>query len=151
MSLEMQLHVVAALLRRGKSLDYLSTGLLLLSLLFGLVQLWIGSASLLMMVLVPCMVLTGALAKSQAFRVAFDADLFQHMADRPSQLSDRTQELDQVLADLKLQPAEKGGRNWALRTQGALRQLRLQVRYIVLQLLWLLGIIFIFPWLSFAQ
>ena len=73
------------------------------------------------------------------------------MADRPSQLNERTQELDQVLADLKLQPAEKGGCNWALRTQGALRQLRLQVRYIVLQLLWLLGIIFIFPWLSFAQ
>ncbi|CAM3361299.1 hypothetical protein BZK31_06290 [Pseudomonas floridensis] len=151
MSSEMQLHVVAALLRRGKSLDYLSTGLLLLSLLFGLVQLWINVANALTLMLIACMVLTGALAKSQAFRVAFDADLFQHMADRPSQLSDRTQELDQVLAELRLQPAQKAGRTWALRTQGALRQLRLQVRYIVLQLLWLLGVIFIFPWLSFAQ
>ncbi len=151
MSSEMQLHVVAALLRRGKSLDYLSTGLLLLSLLFGLMQLWAGSASVLMMMLLACMVLTGGLAKSQAFRVAFDADLFQHMADRPSQLSDRTHELDQVLADLRLQPIEKGGRPWGLRTQGALRQLRLQVRYIALQLLWLVAAIFIFPWLSFAQ
>ncbi|EPN40162.1 hypothetical protein A245_36584, partial [Pseudomonas syringae pv. actinidiae ICMP 19096] len=38
-----------------------------------------------------------------------------------------------------------------LRRQGALRQLRVQVGYIALQLFWLVGFIFLFPWLSFAQ
>ncbi|WP_122448621.1 hypothetical protein [Pseudomonas viridiflava] len=151
MSPHMHLLVTASLLRRGKSLDYLSTGLLLLSLAAGLAQLWITPLSALLAVWIVVMVLSGLLEKSKAFRVAFDADLFQIMASQPSQLADRTLELDQTLSELGLQPVDKGGRDWTLRRQGALRQLRVQVGYIALQLFWLVGFIFLFPWLSFAQ
>ncbi|MCD5995425.1 hypothetical protein KDX38_17380 [Pseudomonas sp. CDFA 602] len=151
MSSAMHLYVVASLLRRGKSLDNLSTGLLVLSLALGLTQFWITSdINPWFTMTIVAMVLTGMLEKSQAFRVAFDADLFQYMADHPSQLNDLTQELDQVLSDLRLQPVDKGGRDWDLRTQGALKQLRQQVWYIMLQLVWLVVMIIIFPWLYSA-
>jgi hypothetical protein len=148
---ETQLYVVASLLRRGKSLDNMSTGMLLLSLALGLTQLWITQTNLLLSIWVAVMVLTGVIAKFQALRVAFDADLFQRMADQPSRLKDLTQELDQTLSALGLLPVDNSNRPWDLRSQGALRQLRRQAVHVSLQLIWLLGIIFIFPWLSFAQ
>ena len=45
MPADMELQVVASLLRRGRSLDQLSTGLTLLGVLFGLAQLLLASIS----------------------------------------------------------------------------------------------------------
>lgn len=151
MSLEMQLHVVASLLRRGRSLDHLSTGITLLSLVLGLTQLWITPPSPLLMILVAAMVLIGLIEKYYAFRVAFDADLFQNLADDANQLNDRTVELDQALSALGLQPVDKQARSWALRSKGALKLLRQQVLFIALELILMLGAILIFPWLSFVH
>jgi len=147
MSHEMQLHIVASLLRRGRALDTLSTGVTLLSLALGLTQLWITPPSPLLMIMVSAVVLIGLIEKYYAFRVAFDADLFQNLADAANQLNERTIELDHALVLLRLQPVDKQARPWPLRSQGALKLLRQQVLFLALELMLLLGAILIFPWL----
>lgn len=151
MSVEMQLHIVASLLRRGRALDTLSTGVTLLSLALGLSQLWITPASPLLMLLVAALVVIGLIEKYYASRVAFDADLFQHLANDALELNARTAELDQALGVLGLQPVDKQPRSWALRSRGALKLLRQQVLFLALELLMMLTAIVFFPWLSLAH
>lgn len=151
MSLEMQLHVVASLLRRGRALDNLSTGVTLLGLALGLSQLWINTVSPLLLILVAAIVLIGLIEKYYAFRVAFDADLFQNIANDANQLNDRTVDLDHALTALGLLPVDKQARSWAVRSQGALKMLRQQVLFLALELVLMLGAILIFPWLPFVH
>jgi len=151
MSHEMQLHIVASLLRRGKALDNLSTGLTLLCVGFGLVQLLITVPNALLLVVVVIGVLLGILEKYYAIRVGFDADLFHMVASDPQWLSDRTSALDDALAQLGLGPVDKNTRSWASRSQGALKLLRQQLLFLAVQLLVLLSAIVIFPWLSFTS
>jgi hypothetical protein len=151
MSLEMQLHVVASLLRRGRALDNLSTGVMLLGLALGLSQLWINTVSPLLLILVAAIVLIGLIEKYYAFRVAFDADLFQNIANDANQLNDRTVDLDHALTTLGLLPVDKQTRSWAVRSQGALKLLRQQVLFFALELVLMLGAILIFPWLPFVH
>jgi hypothetical protein len=151
MSLEMQLHVVASLLRRGRALDNLSTGVMLLGLALGLSQLWINTVSPLLLILVAAIVLIGLIEKYYAFRVAFDADLFQNIANDANQLNDRTVDLDHALTTLGLLPVDKQTRSWAVRSQGALKLLRQQVLFLALELVLMLGAILIFPWLPFVH
>lgn len=147
----MQLHIVASLLRRGKTLDNLSTGLTLLSLGFGLIQLLITPTSPFLLILAMSCVIVGLIEKYYAFRVAFDADLFHILASDPQWPTDRTAALDAALSTLGLQPVDKAGRSWALRSQGALHLLRQQVLALIVQLVLLLGAIVIFPWLPFTS
>lgn len=151
MSHEMQLHIVASLLRRGKALDNLSTGLTLLCLGFGLIQLLITTTNALLLIVVVIGVLLGILEKYYALRVAFDGDLFHMVASDPQWLSDRTAALDDALGQLGLAPVDKTGRSWALRSQGALKLLRQQVLFLAVQLLVVLSAIVIFPWLSVSS
>lgn len=151
MSLEMQLHVVASLLRRGRALDNLSTGVMLLGLALGLSQLWINTVSPLLLILVAAIVLIGLIEKYYAFRVAFDADLFQNIANDANQLNDRTVDLDHALTTLGLLPVDKQARSWAVRSQGALKLLRQQVLFLALELVLMLGAILISPWLPFVH
>ena len=151
MSHEMQLHVVASLLRRGTALDNLSTGLTLLSLAFGLIQLLITGAQPFLLILAVSGVILGLLEKYYAIRVGFDADLFHMVASDPQWLSDRTAALDDALAQLGLAPVDKNTRSWASRSQGALKLLRQQLLFLAVQLLVLLSAIVIFPWLSFTS
>ena len=76
MPADMELQVVASLLRRGRSLDQLSTGLTLLGVLFGLAQLLMASVAPICLLLSLWMIVLGLLQKYWALRVAFDADLF---------------------------------------------------------------------------
>lgn len=151
MSHEMQLHIVASLLRRGKALDNLSTGLTLLCLGFGLIQLLITVPNALLLIVVVIGVLLGVLEKYYALRVAFDGDLFHRLASDPQWLSDRTAALDVALGQLGLAPVDKAGRSWALRSQGALKLLRQQILFLAVQLLVVLSAIVIFPWLSVSS
>ena len=151
MSHEMQLHIVASLLRRGKALDHLSTGLTLLCLGFGLIQLLITTPNALLLIVVVIGVLLGILEKYYALRVAFDGDLFRMVASDPQWLSGRTAALDDALGQLGLAPVDKTGRSWALRSQGALKLLRQQVLFLAVQLLVVLSAIVIFPWLSVSS
>ncbi len=151
MSHEMQLHIVASLLRRGKALDNLSTGLTLLCVGFGLVQLLITVPNALLLVVVVIGVLLGILQKYYAIRVGFDADLFHMVASDPQWLSDRTAAMDDALGQLGLAPVDKTARSWASRSQGALKLLRQQLLFLAVQLLVLLSAIVIFPWLSFTS
>lgn len=151
MSHEMQLHVVASLLRRGKALDNLSTGVTVVCLGFGLIQLLITGTTPFLLILATAGTVLGLIEKYYAFRVAFDADLFHIVASDPQWPTDRTAALDDALNKLGLQPLDKAGRPWALRSQGALRLLRQQVLFLAVQLLVLLSTIAIFPWLSFTS
>ena len=150
MATDMQLHAVASLLRRGRSLDQLSTGLSLLGVGLGLSPWWLATFSPWLLVLGIVLLVLGLLEKYWALRVAFDADLFQRVADDPQPLAQRTQALDQALHALGLQPAERAGRPWNERSRGALGLLRRQAWLLAIQVLLTLGFILASPWLAFA-
>lgn len=150
MSTEMQLYSVASLLRRGHALDQLSTGLTLLGALYGLGQYLLTSVTLGELLVSLALVLLGLVEKYLALRVAFDADLFQRVADAPTTLEHSTQALDQALSALGLQPAQRGGRPWDQRSRGALGLLRRQALLLAAQVLVILSVILVSPWLTFA-
>lgn len=150
MPTDLQLFSVAALLRRGKALDQLSTGLTLLGALLGLGQYLLGSVSLWGLLLSVTLLVLGLLEKYFALRVAFDAELFQATADSTAPVAERATALDQALAALGLQPAARGRRPWEPRIQGALALLRRQALLLAAQLLLTLGLILASPWLTFA-
>ncbi|CAM2873483.1 MULTISPECIES: hypothetical protein [Pseudomonas] len=146
MPADMQLQVVASLLRRGRSLDQLSTGLTLLGVLFGLAQWLMVSITPICLLLSLWMIILGLLQKYWALRVAFDADLFALMAKD----IERTGELDQTLQTLGLQPANRPSRPWTERRRGALKLLRKQAYLLGAQVLLTLAVILASPWLPFA-
>ncbi|TDF85631.1 hypothetical protein [Pseudomonas sp. H9] len=146
MSTDMQLYCVASLLRRGRSLDQFSTGLTLLGVALGLAPWWQGLYNPWVLSMGCALLVLGALQKYWAFRVAFDADLFQRMADSPSTLHDRTQALDQALAALRLQADNRGDRSWPERSRGALTLLRRQAMVLALQILLTLTGLLASPW-----
>ncbi|WLG22651.1 hypothetical protein PSH91_23480 [Pseudomonas sp. FP1154] len=147
---DMELHTVASLLRRGHSLDQLSTGLTLLAALLGLAQLLVGSVNPWLLLFSVVIFLLGVLQKYWAQRVAFDADLFQRMADSTQSLAERTYTLDQALTALGLQPVERSGRLWTERRHGALLLLRRQSLLLATQVVLTLGLILASPWLAFS-
>jgi len=148
MAAEMHLQLLASLLRRGRSLDGLSSGLTLLALLLGLAPLLGATAQPLSTVLCASLVTLGLIEKYWALRVALDAELLQRLATTPELLPGRTAELDQALARLGLQAPEMAARPWEQRSRGALRLLRLQALWLLAQLL-LAGLIILgLPWLS---
>lgn len=160
MPVEVELQVVAGLLRRGRSLDQLSTGLTLLGVLIGLLQWLLVTPFALGLILSVWLIVTGLWQKYWAFRVAFDADLFALMArdggagadaDADAQaLAQRTSALDQALQNLGLQPADRAGRPWPERQRGALKLLRNQAVLLAAQVLPAVAVILASPWLSFA-
>ncbi|MGX1171496.1 hypothetical protein [Pseudomonas sp. R151218B TE3479] len=145
---DMELHTVASLLRRGHSLDQLSTGLTLLGALLGLGQWLVGLIDPWLLLLSTALLVLGVLEKYWALRVAFDADLFQRMADSSQSLAERTYTLDQALISLGLQPATRAGRLWTERRHGALLLLRRQSRLLAVQVVLVLGFILASPWLA---
>jgi hypothetical protein len=150
MSIDMQLLVTASLLRRGHSLDRLSTGLTLLGALLGLGQyLWASQGPWGLTCGCTLLVL-GLWQKYWALRVAFDADLFQHLATCAPDLAEQTASLDAALVALSLQPADRGGRPWSERIAGALKLLRRQALLVAAQALLALLFILASPWLVFA-
>lgn len=146
MPADLHLAIVASLLRRGKALGLLSTGLTLLALAGGMAQLWIDSASFWLAALMTWIAICGIAEKYYGFRVAFDAELFTLAAAD----IERTADLDQALTALGLLPVDKSGRPWDVRCRGALTLLRLQGLFVALQLLSLLVALSIFPWLPSA-
>ena len=150
MSIDMHLQVTASLLRRGGSLDRLSTGITLLGALLGLSQYFMTSLEYWGLVCSASLVLLGVLQKYWALRVAFDADLFQHLAAGARDLPERTRALDHALTALGLQPADRSGRPWNERISGALKLLRRQALLVAAQVLLTLVFIVAGPWLTFA-
>lgn len=150
MSIDMQLQVTASLLRRGDSLDRLSTGLTLLGALLGLSQYVLSNPGVWGVTCGSGLLVLGLWQKYWAVRVAFDADLFQHLAQRAANLDERTQALDQALTALNLQPADRADRPWNQRIAGALTLLRRQALLVAAQVLLTLVFIFAGPWLAVA-
>nr|WP_312971687.1 hypothetical protein [Pseudomonas sp.] len=150
MASEMQLQLVAGLLRRGKSLDRLSGALSVLALVVGLGPL-LGFMALSTGAAVCIgMLVCGLLQKYYALRVALDAELFATLAAAPDQLDRRTTELDQALLSLG-HKTSGSARSWEQRSGGALRLLRLQALWLGLQLLIALAAIVLMPWLSHVR
>ncbi|WP_339473021.1 hypothetical protein [Pseudomonas sp. RL_5y_Pfl2_69] len=150
MPVDMELHVTASLLRQGRSLDQLSTGLTLLGVLFGLAQLLMTSIIPLCLILSTGLIILGLLQKYWALRVAFDADLFALVARNAEPLPERTRSLDLALQNLGLQSATRAGRPWAERQRGALKLLRKQAILLAAQVLLTLAALLASPWLPFA-
>ena len=77
--MQADLLLVAALLRRGRSLDHCSSALSLVAVVFGLAP-WLGAAASLILALICAALLSAGLAeKYWALRVALDAELFQRL------------------------------------------------------------------------
>lgn len=150
MASEMSLLLIASLLRRGRQLDQLSTGLTLLGLAGGLLPLLIGRGNLLMALPCVLLILLGLVQKYWAIRVALDAELFATLAADPTQRQARLAELDAALVELHLQPATQAARPWDARILGAWRLLRLQTLWLGVQLFLALIMILVVPWFSFA-
>lgn len=150
MASEMQLALVAGLLRRGRSLDLLSGAVTLLALACGLAPLLGAPPSLAGGLLCGLLVMLGLAQKYWAVRVALDAELFSRLATDPERLPQRSEQLDRALVDLGLQRQAAAGRDWHQRCRGALRLLRLQAAWLVAQLLLALATLLAMPWLSLA-
>ncbi|WP_347902846.1 hypothetical protein [Pseudomonas purpurea] len=150
MAVDLQLAVVASLLRRGKALDQLSTGLTLIGAAIGLIPMLVYG-SLWMHGLCAALVIFGLLQKYWALRVAFDADLFQLMADSTQPLPECTLALDQVLQNLRLKPANGADRPWDERSRGALKLLRNQTQMLAAQALLAVAAIIASPALGFIR
>ena len=150
MASEMQLTLVAGLLRRGRGLDLLSNALTLLALAYGLTPLLGTPPSATGGVLCGLLVMLGLAQKYWAVRVALDAELFTRLANDAARLAEHTTDLDQALQVLGLQPATAQPRDWQERCRGALRLLRLQAAWLIAQLLLALAAILAMPWLSLA-
>lgn len=150
MATEMQLQLVASLLRRGRLLDQLSSGLTLLALALGLAPLIGAQVNPASAMLCGLLVLLGLAQKYWAVRVALDAELFAQLAGQPEQLADNTRQLDAALYSLGLQPANPVERPWPERCRGALRLLRLQVACLAAQILLAVAAVLAMPWLSLA-
>lgn len=132
--MQADLLLVAALLRRGRSLDHFSSALSLVAVLFGLAP-WLGAPpSLILALLCAVLLIAGLAEKYWALRVALDAELFQGLAQAGEQLDNQTRALDQALQNLGLQNAQQVGRTWSLRAQGALDLLRKQALCLLLQI-----------------
>lgn len=147
---EMQLQVTASLLRRGGSLDRLSTGLALLGALLGLSAYVMPGPGSWGLICGSALLVLGLWQKYWAMRVAFDADLFQHLGTCAHDIAEQTAALDAALAALKLQPADRGGRPLNERIAGALGLLRRQALLVAVQALLALAFILASPWLAFA-
>lgn len=150
MTTDLDLHVMASLLRRGHAIDMLSTGLAFIGALIGAAQLMVAVHHPWASGLGVALLLMGALQKYWALRIGFDADLLQRIADSPLPLEDTTLLLDQALMALGLQPAAKSGRSWDERTKGVLRLLYMQVTLVVLQLTLTLSFTLASLWLTNA-
>ncbi|ALN21497.1 Uncharacterised protein [Ectopseudomonas mendocina] len=143
--MQADLLLVAALLRRGRSLDHFSSALSLVAVAFGLAP-WLGAPPSLMLALLCAALLVAGLAeKYWALRVALDAELFQRLAESGEQLDNQTHALDQALQNLGLQNTQQADRSWSLRCQGALGLLRKQALCLLLQVtVVMLGIFIVF-------
>jgi len=143
--MQADLLLVAALLRRGRSLDHFSSALSLVAVAFGLAP-WLGAPPSLMLALLCAALLVAGLAeKYWALRVALDAELFQRLAEFGDQLDSQTHALDQALQNLGLQNTQQADRSWSLRCQGALGLLRKQALCLLLQVtVVMLGIFIVF-------
>ena len=132
--MQADLLLVAALLRRGRSLDHCSSALSLVAVVFGLAP-WLGApASLMLALICASLLITGLAEKYWALRVALDVELFQHLAESGEQLDCQTHAMDQALQNLGLQNAQQAGRTWSLRSQGALGLLRKQALCLLIQI-----------------
>lgn len=147
MTTALDLHVMASLLRRGQSIDMLSTGLALI----GAAQLLLPAPLLWTSTLGAALLLLGTLQKYWALRIGFDADILQRIADSPLPLKDNTLVLDQSLRGMGLLSASKSARSWSARRRGLLRLLYLQVTLVALQLTLTLSFILASPWLMNAE
>lgn len=150
MTTEMQLITVASLLRRGKSLDQLSSAVTLLALLIGLSPMLGVSIQSPTTVFCVVLIVLGMLQKFWALRVALDAELFQQLAERFDQLENNTRDLDQTLVRLNLHATTQTSRTWDERCLGAMRLFRRQGLCFGAQLLIALLAILGLPWLSFT-
>lgn len=142
------LAVVAALLRRGRELDLLSTALTLLALGLGLFQLLTGAGWRYFGLLTISLALLGLWQKYWALRVALDAELFEQLGAAGTTLEARTRRLDQTLTALGLARAESAGRSWSQRSQGALRLLRWQALACAAQVLLVVVYLLLVPLLA---
>ncbi|MGE8295000.1 MAG: hypothetical protein ACN6PH_05600 [Pseudomonas sp.] len=141
--MQADLLLVAALLRRGRSLDHFSSALSLVAVVFGLVP-WLGAQTNLISALIcAALLIVGVAEKYWALRVALDAELFQRLAEAGEQLDSQTRALDQALQHLGLQNAQHSGRAWNQRCQGALSLLRRQALCLLLQIVIVVSGIFL--------
>ena len=133
---DLQLFLVARLLRRGHCIERLSRPLTLMALITACLAFKTLAPGIILGMSVAVIAL-GLLQQYWAVRVALDADLFEALGQTPSQLATRTEVLDRALLALGLASPGQAS-DWVQRSRGALRLLRWQVCCCLAQ--WLLAL-----------
>ena len=95
MATDMTLFSVAALLRQGRGLDHLATALTVLAVAGALAQAWLAPPNPWLLAWSAALLVLGLLEKYWALRVAFDAELFQRLADDPQALAQSKRAFEQ--------------------------------------------------------
>ncbi len=150
MSIDMQLQVTASLLRRGDLLDRLSNGLTLLGALFGLSQSLLADQGFWSATCSCGLLLLGLGQKYWALRVAFDADLFQRLAEQAENLPEHTLSTGSSPDNVESAARRAWRAPWSERITGALKLLHRQALLVAAQVLLTLFFILAGPWLNFA-
>lgn len=144
----LHLALVSSLLKRGASLDQISSLLTVLGLLFSLAPLLGGMLNSALVLAGLMLVLLGIYQKYWALRVALDADLLTALASHKD-IGLAGCELDNALQQLGLAPDNLPERSILSRSQGALRLLRYQALCLGGQVSLLLAGALVASWLTF--
>lgn len=148
MSHQIQLLLVASVLRRGRQVERLSDAISLVALAYGLAPLAGAPTHAVGAVLCALLLSAGLLQKYWGMRIALDAELFAHLASQAEALAQNTLALDQALFDLGLKPAPVDARDWQARSQATLRLMRQQLLCLGVQVLLAIAGVLSLPWLS---
>ncbi len=130
-----QIQLTSALLKYTQSIDWLSTVLLVLTVLATY------AAPFSFSVVFPLLLtgLIGIVVKYISLRLSFDREIFAHFSQLPlSQLNQETDALDEGLISLHLVIPKKPQRTWADRCNGAIYLLRTQFILTCLQTIFFL-------------
>lgn len=122
-ALAWRLRLTADALAAVGTVDALSTGLTLVAAAAVGVALW-HPVAMVALAFLAAQILVGLAAKWMSVRVRFDAAVFAALVDAVQKSGFRTEHLDRALRGVGMLPANKEGRDWDTRCQGALRLMR---------------------------
>ncbi|MCC6195389.1 MAG: hypothetical protein IT518_13060 [Burkholderiales bacterium] len=122
-ALAWRLRLTADALRAASTLDTLATGLTLIAAAGIGAALW-HPVHVYTIAFLAAQVVLGLVAKWTAVRVRFDAQVFAALADAVQHSGFRLEHLDRALRGVGMLAADKEGRDWDTRCQGALGLMR---------------------------
>lgn len=128
------LFTIAFLLAKGKIIDRFSTVLTTIFLITSLLLVYTDTNKLFSLISL-AIFLIGVIEKYYAIRTQLDSELFSFLSKHPAQLSENLQQLDNTLSSLGLLKKTHSAPPLITRQHGAMRLLKKQACYCLVQIL----------------